>query len=143
MAQTTAYSMLNVTATLDGRQVLGLFDGDNALQVTQGADVGSMLVGADGSSLFSQTADRSAQITLRLQHTSPTHRQLVEKWKSQRAGRVIGFPFAFIDGMSSEGGSADKCFVMRAADDTKGNNATVREWVIVTGDWTPNVPDLQ
>ena len=143
MPQTTAYTMLNVTATLDGRAVLGLFDGDNALQVTQGADVGSMLVGADGASLFSQTADRSAQITLRLQHTSPSHRQLVEKWKAQRAGRLVGFPFDFIDAMSNEGGSADKCYIMRAPDDTKGNNATVREWVIVTGDWTPTVPEAQ
>lgn len=143
MPQTTAYSMLNVTATLDGRTVLGLFDGDNALQVSQGVDVGTMLVGADGSSLFSQTADRSAQITLRLQHTSPTHRQLVQKWKAQRAGRLVGFPFDFIDSMSNEGGSADKCYVMRAPDDSKGNNATVREWVIVTGDWTPSVPDVQ
>ena len=85
MAQTSAYSMLNVTVTLDGLAVRGLFDGDDAITVTQGADVGTMLVGADGSSLFSQTADRSAQISIKLQHTSPTHRQLIQRWKQQRA----------------------------------------------------------
>ena len=142
MPQTSAFSMLNVAATLDGRRVIGLFDGDNAVQVTQGADVGTLMVGADGSSLFSQTADRSAQITIRLQHTSPTHRQLIEKWRAQRAGRLVGFPFDVIDSGSNEGGSADKCYIMRAPDDTKGNNATVREWVIVTGDWNPTVPDV-
>ena len=33
---TIAYSMLNVTATLDGRRVVGLMDGDNAIQVSPG-----------------------------------------------------------------------------------------------------------
>lgn len=141
MAQTTAYSMLNVTATLDGRQVSGTFDGDDALKVSQGVDVGTLLVGADGSSIFSQSADRSAQITIKLQHTSPTHKQLIERWKRQRSGSVVGFPFDFIDSISGEGGSADKCFIMRAPDDTKGTNATVREWMLVTGDWNPNVPN--
>ena len=142
MAQTSAYSMLNVTATLDGVAVRGLFDGDDAITVTQGADVGTMLVGADGSSLFSQTADRSAQIMIKLQHTSPTHRQLIQRWKQQRAGRLTGFPFDLIEKDSGEGGTADKCFIMKAPADSKGKNAVVREWVLVTGDWTPNVTNL-
>jgi hypothetical protein len=104
-----------------------------------GPNVGTMLVGADGSSLFSQTADRSAQISVKLQHTSATHRQLLQKWKQQRAGRLIGFPFDIIEKDSGEGGTADKCFVMQAPADSKGKNAVVREWVLVTGDWTPNV----
>ena len=139
MAQTTAYSMLNVAATLDGVAVRGLFDGDDAIMVTQGADVGTMLVGADGSSLFSQTADRSAQISVKLQHTSPTHRQLIQRWKQQRAGRLTGFPFDLIERDSGECGTADRCFIMQAPVDSKGKNAVVREWVLVTGDWTPNV----
>lgn len=139
---TIAYSMLNVTATLDGRRVIGLMDGDNAIQVSPGADVGTMLIGADGTPLFSQSADRSATITLRLKHNSPTHRQLVEKWRAQRSGRLIGFPFDVIDSGSNEGGTGTDCFITQAPDDTKGTNATVREWVIVTGNWTPNVPDL-
>lgn len=141
MGQTSAYSMLNVAATLDGRAVIGFFDGD-AVIVEQGSDVGTLMVGADGSSLFSQSADQSARITIRLQHTSPTHRQLVEKWKAQRAGRMIGFPFDVIDALSKEGGSADKCFIAQAPTDTKAEEASVREWVIVTGNWVPGTPDF-
>lgn len=140
MPQASAYSMINVSATLDGRAVIGLFDGDNAIEVAPGADVGTMLIGADGSSLFSQTADKSAMITIRLQHTSPTHAQLHEKLKSQRAGRLKGFPFDFVDTMSNEGGNADKCFIQKAPTDSKGTNATVREWVLVTGEWNPLIP---
>lgn len=139
MAKSSAYSMINVAATLDGLTVLGFWDGDDAVTVEQGTDVGAGLVGADGSSIFSQSADKSARITLRLQHTSPTHRQLIQKWKQQRAGRMLGFPFSFIDKDSGEGGTADQCFIMQAPADQKGKNATVRAWVIWTGQYEPNV----
>ena len=139
---TIAYSMLNVTATLDGRRVVGLMDGDNAIQTSPGADVGTMLIGADGTGLFSQSADKSATITLRLKPNSPTHRQLVELWRAQRAGILRGFPFDVIDSGSNEGGNGTDCFITTAPDDSKGTNATVREWTIVTANWTPNVPNL-
>lgn len=141
MSKTSTYSMLNVTATLDGVQVRGLFDGDDAISVTPGADVGSLMVGADGCSMFSQSADKSATISIKLQHTSPTHRQLSQKLKQQRAGRLLGFPFSFIDSGSGEGGTGDKCFISQAPTDSKGTNATVREWTIVVGDWNQNIPN--
>jgi hypothetical protein len=133
--------MINVAATLDGLAVRGLWDGDDAVTVEQGADVGTGLVGADGSSIFSQSADKSARITVRLQHTSATHRQLVQKWKQQRAGRMIGFPFDVMDKDSGEGGTADKCFIQQAPTDSKGKNAVVRAWVLWTGEFEPNVPN--
>ena len=139
--KTSVYSMLNVAATLDGQVVRGFWDGDDTVAVAQGADVGSMMVGADGSSIFSQTADESASITFRLQHTSPTHRQLVEKWKQQRAGRLVGFPFDLKDRDSGEGGTADQCFIRSAPGVSKGKAAGPREWVLITGQWEPNTPD--
>jgi len=142
MANSTAYSMVNVSATLDGQTVQGLWDGDDAIVVTRGADVGSGLVGADGSSIFSITADKSAQISIKLQHTSPTHRLLHQKLKRQQAlGSVAAaFPFSFIDIGSNEGGSSDRVFVMTAPADSKGKNAVVREWVLWAGEWNAEIP---
>lgn len=137
-----AYSMLNVAATLDGRRVIGLMDGDDAIVTSPGVDVGTMLVGADGSWLFSQTADKSATIVLKLKPNSPTHRQLLEKWAAQRAGRLVGFPFDIIDSASNEGGNGVDCFIQKAPEDAKGTNATVREWTLVTGDWTPSITNI-
>lgn len=142
MATSSAYSFINVQATLDGLKVLSPWDGDDALVVEQGADVGTGLVGVDGSSIFSQSADKSARITIRLQHTSSTHRQLTQKWKQQRAGRLLGFPFDFIDKDSGEGGTADRCFIFQAPADSKGKNAVVRAWVLWTGEYEPLVPNL-
>lgn len=141
MAKASAYSYIAVAATLDGQKVIGLWDGDDAITIEPGADVGTGLVGVDGSSIFSQHADRSANITIRLQHTSPTHRLLVEKWKQQQAGQLIGFPFDVMDKNSGEGGTAATCFVRTAPTDSKGRAAVSREWVIWTGEFEPATPN--
>lgn len=140
MAKSSAYSQLNVTCMLDGVRVLGFWDGDDAIVVEPNTDVGQMLVGADGSSIFSQSADESAKITLRLQHTSPAHRNLMQKWQRQRAAALDGFPFSVLDTRSGEGGSTDQAFIMTAPLDQKGKNAAVRVWVLACGSWKPEIP---
>lgn len=142
MAKSSAYSAKNVSANLDAQRIVGLWDGDDAIVITPLTDVGTMLVGADGASIFSQSANNGATITLRLQHTSPTHRALMQKLQRQRAPgiRVTGFPFSVIDVDSNEGGSTDQCFIQTAPNDEKGVNAVAREWVLVTGDWKPEIP---
>jgi len=141
MGKLSSYTYLNVAATLDGLTVRDMWDGDDAITVDQGADVGTGLVGVDGSAIFSQSADKSAKITIRIKHTSPTHRQLVEKWKQQRAGRMLAFPFDFMDKDSGEGGTADQCYIMQAPTDSKGKNAVVRAWVLWTGEYEPATPN--
>lgn len=140
--KSSAYSMKNVAVTLDGQNVLGLWDGDDAVQIAPITDIGTMMIGADGSSIFSQSANEGATITLRLQHTSPAHRQLHQKWARQRARgvRVTGFPVSIIDVDSGEGGSTDQAFIQTAPTDAKGVAAATREWVLVTGQWKPEIP---
>ena len=142
-AKSSAYTMKNVSITLDGRTVLGLWDGDDAVQIAPLIDVGTMMVGADGSSIFSQHANEGATITLRLQHTSPTHRQLMQKLKRQRTRGIIltGFPVHITEIDSGEGGSTDQAFIQTAPNDQKGVNAAAREWVLVTGAWNVDIPN--
>lgn len=142
MAKSSAYAAKNVATVLDGQKVVGLWDGDDAVQIEPLADVGEMLVGAFGDSLFSQSANEGAQITLRLMHTSPTHRLLMQKWARQKAPgiRVTGFPFSTVDVDSGEGGSTDEAFIMTQPGDQKGNTAVAREWVLVTGQWRSEIP---
>lgn len=140
--KSSAYSFKNVAATLNGQQVIGFWDGDDAVQVAPLSDEGSMLVGADGSSIFSQSANEGATITLQLQHTSPTHRLLHQLWARQRARgiRVVGFPFSFFDVDSGEGGTTAEAFIQSAPTDSKGVVAGPREWVLVTGQYKPEIP---
>lgn len=141
-AKSSGYTMKNVAVTLDGQQVLGLWDGDDPVAVAPLVDVGTMMIGADGSSIFSQHANEGATITLRLQHTSPTHKLLMERLARQRTrGMPLkGFPFGFIDVDSNEGGNTDQAFIQTAPHDQKGVNAAAREWVLVTGNWRPEIP---
>lgn len=137
---TTAYSFDEVAVTLAGTEVYGFFEGDDAVTVEENADIGAMLVGADGSSIFSQSADRAAQITVKLQHTSPTHRYLTQLLSRQRGGALAGVAVSVRDSRSNEGGACEAAFIMQATSDQKGTNATVREWVLVTGDWQRTIP---
>ena len=139
--KSSAYSHKLVTAVLDGVRVIGFWDGDDAVVVEQTSDTGQLLVGADGSSIFSQSADESAKITLRLQHTSATHRNLMQKWARQRATVLDGFSFSVMDTGSGEGGSTDQAFIMSAPVDQKGKNANVRVWVLTCGSWKPEIPN--
>lgn len=143
MPKTSAYSYINVAATLDRRDIKALWDGDDAIVVTQGADAGTGLIGADGSGIFSISADRSATISIKLQHTSPTHRLLHQRWKQQRARGANASSFSFVikDKTSGEGGTADHCYIQSAPEDSKGKSATVREWVLWTSEWSPEVPN--
>jgi hypothetical protein len=141
--KSAAYSMKNVAIVIDGQMVLGLWDGDDAVQVAPITEVGTMMVGADGSSIFSVHANEGATITVRLQHTSPAHRQLMQKLQRQRAVgcRQLGFPISILDVCSNEGGATDAAFIQAAPNDQKGVNAAAREWVLVTGQWRPEIPN--
>ena len=143
MALTSAYGFINTANTVDGQIIQGLWDVDDAISIAPIADKGTMLIGADGSALFSVSANRGATITLRLQHTSPTHRLLQQKLKRQQAlaSPATAFPVTAYDTSSGEGGTADKCFIQTAPTDTKGVNATVREWVLVTGEFNAEIPN--
>lgn len=143
MALNSAYGYVNTANAVDGQIIQGLWDGDDAISIAPLADKGTMMIGADGSALFSISANRGATITLRLQHTSPTHRLLMQKLKRQqaRASRETAFPVTAYDTSSGEGGTADKCYIQSAPTDTKGVNATVREWVLVTGEFNAEIPN--
>jgi len=143
MALSSAYSFKNCSVTIDGQLVIGLWDGDDVVSVAPSADKGTGLVGADGSGIFSVSANAAASITVRLMHTSPAHRLLSEKLilQQQAGGAATAFPFSVIDTVSGEGGTAEACYIQTAPTDSKGTNATVREWVLWTVEYRPEIPN--
>ena len=136
------YNAADVMLLMDGVIVEGLADGDNAVDYAEGREAGSGLVGMSGSSIFSVSNDRSAQITLRLLHTSRAHRRLEEKLARQKAGgRYRPFPISCRDVGSGEGFAAEQCYIMTAPNITKGATAQPREWVLWTGEARRLIPD--
>lgn len=143
MAQASSYTYQNVVVTIAGLLVEGFFDGDDAITIEPGVDTGTGLVGADGSSIWSGSADNSATITLNLMHTSDAHRLLTQLLQVQRtpSRRSPGFSIAINEVGSNEGGSADRCYILTPPTDSKGKAATVRSWVLWTGDYRRLIPN--
>jgi hypothetical protein len=130
---------------VDGQKVRGFWDGDDAFAVEPIEDIGTMLVGADGDALFSQHAGEAVRITLRIQHTSATHAQLMEKLIEQRTStkaQLDGFPVSVFDMSSNEGGATGKAFILTAPGTVEGKAAGPREWVLISGAWDYDMPDV-
>ena len=142
MAKSSSYSAKNVAVVVDGQAVTGFWDGDDAFVATPTDDIGVLVTGANGDGLFSQRAGTPHTLTLRLMHTSPTHKLLMQRWARQRAVgvRVQPFPVSKIDVDSGEGGATAHAYIQSAPADSMGVNAVVREWVLATPDWEPTIP---
>lgn len=139
MPDITTYSPKNCQVSLDGRDVRGLWEGDDAVTVERGTDRATSLVGADGAAIVSTSADESAMITLRLQHTSAAHSRLRNLEAAMKIGRTPKFPLSIRDTESGEGGSAAECVIVKTPSvNTGSTTAGVREWGIFAGRWNDN-----
>lgn len=134
----TVYSFLHVAVVLNGKEVVGLWEGDDAVIVAPRTDVGSEMVGVDGAGIMSISADRSVLITLKLQGTSPTHRFLENRHIRMRGGGSQTMPISIRDTATGEGGNARECLIKQAPDRAFGMNAASRDWVLWAQCWEPN-----
>lgn len=141
--KTTFYSFVNVVAMIDGLRVVGNWDGDDAIAITPVEDVGALLQGADGSSIFSQYATEGVTISIKVQHQSPTHIQLEQLLAVQKTARgTQGFPVSITDTRSGESGSTEQAFIQGRPEVGYGKNATVRDWTLVVGSWETAIREI-
>lgn len=139
---TRSFSIKNVVVTVDGQRVSGWYSGNSAFQVTPDANRGFMLVGAAGETLFSISPNKACRFRLQLMHTSPTHQLLMERLKQQEQGRLTGgIPVDWAETASGEGGTGDETFIEEQAEVQLGTEAQMRQWTLVTGDYTTKVPN--
>ena len=124
------HSMEVAGAVIDGVPVVGLWDGDNPIEFAPSSDEGAHLIGADGSSVWSQFSDKSSTFTVRVQPASPTHLQLTQKANRQESGIPRSFSVTFFNLGGAEVGVATNCFIQKRPSVQLGKNATAREWVI-------------
>lgn len=131
----TLYSFLNVKATLNGREIVGLWEGDDAIEVEERSQVANDLVGADGAAIVSVTADQSVYVRIRLQPNSPFHRYLDQQYRILKKGRLRPMSFSVRDTGNGEGGSSSQCVIRGMATKQFGVNASVREWELYCQGW--------
>lgn len=132
---TGSHSAQSVVCTIDGLRIVGLWEGDDAINVSQSNDEGEFMIGADASGIWSEMPDESAEITIKLQPTSSAHRQLLGLRARQKAGILRPFSFTASNVSTGEVGTSLECFVKRKADNSQGDKAAVREWTIAAFRW--------
>lgn len=135
------YSWNNVACQIDGRHLVGLWEGDDVFVIEPTTELGKPVVGADGSSIVSITADQSAKVTVKLMPTSPFNAYLNNKVRKMRAGGLassITFPIGFLDMSTGESGACTQAIVTKIPDVSKGASATERVWEIFCPCWVPS-----
>jgi hypothetical protein len=137
-APLTIHDFKNIVLTIDGRQVIGLWEGDDAVMVERQTDLGTPLTGADGASVVSITADQSANVTIKLMPNSAMNSYLEQAVKRMRMGSQRVLTIGLRDTSTGEGGGCSSAVVIKEPSKSYGGNATEREWVIFCNCWQEN-----
>jgi hypothetical protein len=134
----TLYSFKNIAFTIDGRAVVGLWEGDDAITTERSTDLGTPLTGADGSAVVSITADQSILLTFKLMPNSAMNAYLEQKVKRMRMGSQDLIAVAVRDTSTGEGGVCSAAVIIREPSKSWGANATEREWQLFCSCWNEN-----
>lgn len=140
----TVYSFQNVQVSVNNVGVRGFFEGDDAVMIEDNSDMSTLLVGADGDSTVSYTADTAKKITLKLQPNSPTNAFLRNLHRRALAGSLTdGFPISVRDTSNGEGGASASAHIATGPSAEFGTNVAVREWTIWATNWNDNKINYQ
>lgn len=134
-APLTLYSYKNVVVTIDGRRVIGVWEGDDAVVVERPTDLGTALTGADGASVVSISADQTATVTLKLQANSAMNSYLEQRVKAMRMGSTRLLAIGIVDTGTGEGGGCSSAVITKEPSKSYGAMATEREWVLFCNCW--------
>lgn len=141
--QLTSYSFDRVAVMVNSYPLAGFYEGDDVVQVNPNSDHAQALVGADGETTVSFSADKAATITLRMQPNSEGHAWLQRRYRQQQNGRRIPFAISVRDSANGEGGSAAEAVVLIAPQRSYGRSVQSRDWVIFAACWEPSNVDYE
>ena len=120
-----AYSFQNTVVLVNGVELTGWADGDDAISIKRRADSASDKIGADGSMMVSISADKSGEFTFKLQQTSSSNKYLSALIALQEGGAATFVPVnvLFQDTYRKD--------IKRPSDLQRGTAAGNQEWTVV------------
>lgn len=129
------YSFSRVSVAVAGIPVEGWMDGDDVIKVTRGAEALSVLVGADGKAIASQSLNQSAIVEFKLKPTSTSNAQLAALELTYRhALRAVPFTFGLLDLQNGSAHFAQEAVILSPPNEiTYGESATPRLWRLFCG----------
>lgn len=142
------YSFQDTVVLVNGVEITGWADGDDAIGVKRRTPSISDKVGAGGEMMVSVSADRSGEIVFKLQQTSSSNKYLNQLCELQEAAGAQFVPVTVLlqDTYRKDTATGTIGYITKPADMTRGAQAQNQEWTIVTerldlifGDTGPDV----
>ncbi|MBM7623649.1 phage structural protein [Sporohalobacter salinus] len=126
------YSSKNVTITFnEGLVMTGLVD-DDFVTCERNTEKRSFSVGADGTVVVNESNDDTGKITVSLQQTSPTNKELRRLYKS---GKSFDINVADNNPNTADAGGSE-AYVMNTPGKNNGTEVGENEWEILVADYT-------
>jgi len=128
-----AYSFQNTVVLVNGVELTGWADGDDAISIKRRADSASDKIGADGSMMVSISADKSGEFTFKLQQTSSSNKYLSALIALQEGGAATFVPVnvLFQDTYRKDMATGTIGYIKRPSDLQRGTAAGNQEWTVV------------
>lgn len=127
------YSFLDTIFSVNGVEATGWAEGDDVIKMVRRVDAASDKVGAAGEMMVSLSADKSGEITIKLQQTSSFRAFLLDLLGRQEAGNMTFEPVfvRFQDVYRQDIGVGSAGYIKKQADFQRGANGNDEEWVFV------------
>lgn len=128
MAQITSYSATNVTVTFLGKIIDGFAEGDDAIQVERNKETISQTIGMQGDGVYSQTADKSGTITIKVLQGCKINEFLSAKIQATEAGGITTGELIITETGNDAQVTARKCLIAGMPKFQRGEGTTAVEW---------------
>jgi Protein of unknown function (DUF3277) len=128
-----AYGFSNIVLLINGVEISGFSDGDDAISMKRLSDLASHKIGSDGRMMVSLSSDRSGEITIKLQQTSGSNKYLNALANSQQAldTRFIPVLVYMSDTYRGDTASGVPGYLKKLPDLVRGEKGQNQDWVIV------------
>lgn len=128
------YSFQNTVVLVNGVEITGYSEGDDVIRINRRSDSASDKMGADGSMMVSISADKSGEITFKLQQTSGSNKYLMSLCALQEGGAKTFVPVnvLFQDTYRQDLATGTVGYIKRPPELSRGHQAGDQEWTIVT-----------
>ena len=127
------YSFKDTIMVINGLEVTGWAEGDDAITIERRADSATDKVGAGGEMMVSISADRSGSVKIKLQQTSSSNKWLMAMLALQEAGCSSFVPIAcmFQDTYRNDLAAGTSGYLKKPPSMTRGAEAGTQEWEVI------------
>ena len=128
-----AYSPLNLIVLVNGVEIVGYAEGDDAISIKRLADSATHKIGCQGDMVMTISADRSGEVTVKLQMTSSSNSYLDSLLALQENGADTFQPISvlFQDTYRNDLAQASAGYIKKPADMKRGEHSSDQEWTLV------------